>query len=128
MRKLLCFVTVIAYLMSLASCANMNTGVNYRPIVDTRGVDFNKFEADLRDCQQFAHQTASAAESAAAGAVAGALLGAALGAAAGSRYSRNRTAAVGAVSGAAGAAAQGETDQRNIIRRCLSGRGYSVLQ
>ncbi|NDG19786.1 MAG: glycine zipper family protein [Betaproteobacteria bacterium] len=106
----------------------MNTGVNYRPIVDTRGVDFNKFEADLRDCQQFAHQTASAAESAAAGAVAGALLGAALGAAAGSRYSRNRTAAVGAVSGAAGAAAQGETDQRNIIRRCLSGRGYSVLQ
>jgi hypothetical protein len=32
------------------------------------------------------------------------------------------------VTGAAGAAGQGENNQRNVIRRCLSGRGYKVLQ
>ena len=62
------------------------------------------------------------------GAVAGAILGGILAAAAGPGYSRSSTAKVGAVGGAVGAGAQGETDQRNIIRRCLSGRGYKVLQ
>jgi hypothetical protein len=32
------------------------------------------------------------------------------------------------VGGAVGAAAEGENNQRNIIKRCLAGRGYSVLQ
>jgi outer membrane lipoprotein SlyB len=104
------------------------TGANYRPIVDTKNVDFNKYEADLRECQSFATQTAGAGESAAAGAVAGAALGAILAAAAGSRYDRTGTAKVGAVTGAVGAGAQGETNQRNIIRRCMGGRGYNVLQ
>lgn len=103
-------------------------GASYRPIIDSRGIDFNRYEADLKDCQQYALQTAGAAESAAAGAVAGAALGAVLAAAAGSRYSRNQSARVGAVGGAVGAAAEGENNQRNIIRKCLAGRGYSVLQ
>lgn len=120
---LLVSVTVI---FSLSGCAN--TGANYRPIVDTKNIDFNKYEADLRDCQLFANQTASAGQSAAAGAVAGAVLGAALAAAAGSRYDRTSTARVGALSGAVGAGAEGERNQRNIINRCLAGRGYSVLQ
>ena len=112
----------------LGGCATQQMGANYRPIIDSRGVDFNRYEADLKDCQQYAHQTAGAAESAAAGAVAGAALGAVLAAAAGSRYSRNQSARVGAVGGAVGAAAEGENNQRNIIRKCLAGRGYSVLQ
>ena len=113
-------------IFSLAGCAT--TGANYRPIVDTKNIDFNKYESDLRDCQSFATQTASAGQSAAAGAVAGAVLGAALAAAAGSRYDRTSTARVGALSGAVGAGAEGERNQRNIINRCLAGRGYSVLQ
>lgn len=111
----------------LAGCA-ATSGANYRPIIDTRNVDFNRYESDLRDCQSFATQTAGAGESAAAGALAGALLGGVLAAAAGKNYSRSSTARVGAVTGAVGAGAQGETDQRNIIRRCLAGRGYNVLQ
>ena len=111
---------------STVGCAT--TGANYRPIVDNKGVDLNRYESDLHDCQGYATQTASAGESAAAGAAAGAVFGAVLAAAAGSRYSRSSSAGVGAVSGAAGAAAQGETNQRNIIRSCLAGRGYKVLQ
>lgn len=120
------FIVVICVITLVTGCSTM--GANYRPIVDTQNLDFNKYEADLKDCQGFATQTASAAESAAGGAVAGAILGGILAAAAGRGYSRSSTAKVGAVGGAVGAGAQGETDQRNIIRRCLSGRGYKVLQ
>jgi outer membrane lipoprotein SlyB len=120
-------VVAISIVALLSGCA-ATTGANYRPIVDTKGVDFNRYEADLRECQAYATQTASAAESAAAGAVAGALLGAVLAAAAGNRYSRSSTARVGAVSGAVGAGVEGERNQRTIINRCLSGRGYQVLQ
>lgn len=120
-------ITVICVVALIAGCAT-TSGANYRPIVDTRNVDFNRYEADLRDCQGFATQTASAGESAASGAVAGALLGGVLAAAAGKNYSRSNSARVGAVTGAVGAGASGETNQRNIIRRCLAGRGYTVLQ
>ena len=119
-------VAVLCAVSMLAACAN--TGPAYRPLIDSKGVDFNRYEADLRDCQNYAAQVSGAAERAATGALVGALFGAALAAAAGSGYSRNSSAAVGAVSGMAGGAAGGERDQRNVIRRCLNNRGYSVLQ
>ncbi len=125
--KIACIGVAVSIMALLSGCA-ATTGANYRPIIDTKGMDFNRYEADLRECQSFATQTASAAQSAAAGAVAGAVLGAALAAAAGSRYDRSSTARVGAVSGAVGAGVEGEKNQRTIINRCLSGRGYKVLQ
>jgi outer membrane lipoprotein SlyB len=112
----------------IAGCATNQMGASYRPIIDTRGVDFKRYEADLTDCQQYAHQSMGASDGAAAGAVAGAALGAVLAAAAGSRYSRSQHARVGAVGGAVGTAAEAESSQRSIIRKCLAGRGYSVLQ
>jgi outer membrane lipoprotein SlyB len=119
---------IAACIASLLTACAATSGANYRPIIDTRGVDFNRYESDLRDCQSYATQTAGAGESAAAGALAGALLGGVLAAAAGKNYSRSGSAGVGAVTGAVGAGAQGETNQRNIVRRCLAGRGYNVLQ
>lgn len=128
LNKPIIYVCISAFLiMSVTGCAT-TSGANYRPIVDNKGVDLNKYESDLRECQSYATQTASAGESAAAGAVAGALLGAVLAGAAGSRYSKTSTARVGAVSGAVGAGVEGEKNQRNIINRCLAGRGYRVLQ
>lgn len=117
---------VLALSMALTGCAN--SGANYRPLVDSQGVDMARYEGDLRDCQQYATQVAGAAENAAIGAAVGAIFGAVLAAAAGSRYDRHATARVGAVTGAAAGAAEGETDQRNIIRNCMSGRGYRVLR
>ena len=126
-RKIASIGATFSIIALLSGCA-ATTGANYRPIVDTKGVDFNRYEIDLKECQAYATQTAGAGESAAAGAIAGALLGAALAAAAGSRYDRGATARVGAVSGAVGAGVEGEKNQRSIINRCLSGRGYRVLQ
>jgi outer membrane lipoprotein SlyB len=100
-RSLLTSFTLAALLMGCA-------GATYRPIVDTQGLDMNRYEADLQSCQQYAKQTTDGPNSAAIGAVAGAALGSVL-------------------AGVAGGAS-GETNQRNIIRRCLAGRGYRVLQ
>ena len=111
----------------LGGCAN--TGAAYRPMIDSGRGNVANYETDLRECQAYAAQVAGAADQAMAGAIIGALLGAAIGAAAGgNRYQRNALSSVGAVEGAAGGAMAGETDQRNVIRRCLAGRGYSVLQ
>lgn len=114
--------------LTLAACASDPTGARYRPVIDTKGKSLAQIETDLLECQRYAEGVAGAADQAAAGAVAGAIFGALMASAAGGGYSRNRSAGVGAVSGMAAGAASGETDQRNVIRRCMSGRGYQVLQ
>jgi outer membrane lipoprotein SlyB len=116
-------ITAAIAALSLAACAT--TGAEWRPVIDTQGVDPVAYESDLRQCQAFSAQTMSAAQGAAAGAVAGALLGAVLAAAVGG--SRNQAAAYGATVGGVSAAANAEGGQRGIISRCLSGRGYRVL-
>lgn len=127
MRKLFT-ITITCAALSLSGCATGPTGANYRPLVDTRGASSAQYESDLSECQRFATQRAGAADSAVAGAVFGALLGVALLAAGGGRGGwGNEIAAVGAITGGLQGAAQGEGTQRDIIRRCLAGRGHSVL-
>lgn len=109
----------------LAGCAN--TGAQYQPLVDSRTQGAN-YSQDLAECQAYATQRAGAADGAVAGAVFGALLGVALLAVGGGRGGwGNEAAAVGAVAGGLQGAAAGEGTQRDIIKRCLAGRGYSVL-
>ena len=122
MKKLLAVFLVASFALLVASCAN------YRPLIDSRGVDMNKYEADLRDCQQYAQQVAGPGTQAAVGAGIGAALGYALSRAAGSNYDHGANARVGAVAGAAGGAAHGAESEISVIRRCMSGRGYNVLQ
>ena len=117
-------IVIFMVVVFLAACA----GASYRPMIDSRNVDMNRFEIDLRECQQYAQQVTGAGTQAATGALIGAAFGAVLAAAAGIRYDRGATARVGAVTGAATGGAQGESNQRDVIRRCISGRGYSVLQ
>ncbi len=114
---------VIAWSLALAGCAT--SGVNFRPVVDLKGRDPAQYEQNLRECQQYALQVASAADQAATGAIAGALLGTAFAAIAGG--GRNAAAGIGALSGATSGAVAGERDQRAIISRCLAGRGFNVL-
>jgi outer membrane lipoprotein SlyB len=118
-----------AVLIAALLCGCAGTGQNYRPLVDTQSSRNSgaNFEADLFQCQQYATQVADAAQTALAGAIVGALIGAAFGAAIGHGVSRNDMAAFGAASGGVQGAAAGEEGQRSVIRRCLAGRGYSVL-
>ena len=105
----------------LAGCAT--TGAHYVPVVDTKGHDAEAYAVDLSDCQAFATQRANAAQGAVAGAIVGALLGALI---APHGYG-NQFATSGALMGGVSAGADANETQETIIKRCLSGRGYSVL-
>lgn len=101
------------------------------PIVDTKGVDPLRYQADLAECRQYADQV-SVAGSAAGGGLFGGAAGAAVGAAVGAVTGNPGTgAAVGAAgggtSGVVGGTARGVSKQDRVVRNCLRGRGYSVL-
>jgi hypothetical protein len=115
---------IITLLLALATSAC----ATYRPMVDTRSIDDpGLYEDDLANCQSYAHQV-SPGRSAAAGAVIGAVFGAAFAAAlGGDRWLIEHVAASGAVQGAAVGAGSGAGTQVDIIRNCMSERGYAVL-
>ena len=104
-----------------AGCATR--GANYVPLVDMKDRDTATFNQDVTECQQYAKQRLDAA----GGAVAGALIGALIGAALSPRGYRNEVAGYGATAGAISGGAQANETQEVIIKRCLAGRGYNVL-
>jgi len=112
---------VLAAVGLLAGCAT------YRPLVDMRGVaDRDQYERDIADCQNYAGSVSPGA-SAGAGAIFGALLGAALGAAIGDHEVAVDAARFGAIEGAVAGGAAGAGTQVQIMRNCMSERGYLVL-
>jgi outer membrane lipoprotein SlyB len=106
---------------ALAGCAT--AGANYVPVVDLKQKDPHQYAVDLQECQGLAMQRANAAS----GAVAGAIFGALLGALVAPPGDRNYVASHAALIGAAGGAGQTNGTQEDIVKRCLAGRGYSVL-
>ncbi|APB99351.1 glycine zipper family protein [Polynucleobacter asymbioticus] len=103
-------------------------GANVRPLVDMKGVNESAYETDLQECQAYAQQQSgmggTAAKGAGAGAVVGGLLGLVTG---GNKSGIAQAAGAGAVIGAAGGAYSGNQGQEAVVKRCLSGRGYKVL-
>ncbi|HUT51384.1 MAG TPA: glycine zipper family protein [Alphaproteobacteria bacterium] len=111
----------------LAGCAD-----TYHPIVDKEGVDQSAYQRDLGDCREYARRvnpTSSAAE--------GGLIGGAIGAAAGAVVGAltvgvGRGAAIGAAGGGTAGLLRGGLRglerQKRVIRRCMHGRGYRVLE
>ena len=97
-----------------------------RVITDLGGVDLNKYEKDLYECRRYAAQIDVGGD-ALAGLVAGALVGAVVGSAVGDRDTAKKGAKVGAVAGMTGEAADSAVEQETVIRNCLRGRGYKVL-
>lgn len=117
--------TLLAALgMAVAACSS-------DPIVDMKGVDQARYESDLAECQKYADQV-SVAQNAGGGALLGGAAGAAIGAAIGAVTGSPGTgAAVGAAgggtSGLFGGTARGASKQQQVVRNCLKGRGYHVL-
>ena len=124
-KKLLCLVLALA----MTGCATgRGFGKTYQPIVDMKGEDLGKYNANLAECQQQYAQQVSAGKSAVAGAAVGAALGLAIGAIfhVRPRFMGN-LAGTGAVSGGLSAGVAAQDKQETIIMRCLQGRGYRVL-
>ena len=103
-------------------------GANVRPLVDMKGVNDAAYEKDLQECQAYAKEQSGMGETAAKGAGAGAIVGGLLGLVTGSNTTGIvQAAGAGAVIGAAGGAFTGNQSQEAVVKRCLSGRGYKVL-
>jgi outer membrane lipoprotein SlyB len=111
-------------LLTLSGCAG---SVN-KPIVDMKGVNPYQYEQDLAECSGYGDEVA-VGQKAVTGAAAGAAVGVALGAIwDGYRGSSPaRGAGTGAVLGGAGGATKGVTEQSRVVKNCLRGRGYAVL-
>ena len=110
----------------IAGCAD-----TYRPIVDSQGVDQVEYERDLAECREYARRV-DPAGSAAKGGLLGGAVGAAVGAVVGALTGNvGRGAAIGAAGGATGGVLRGGirggARQKRVLRRCLRGRGYRVL-
>jgi len=122
MKKLLVLCSLVV--VAAVGCA----GADVRPIVDMKGVNESAYEKDLQECQAYAKEQSGMGSSAAKGAGAGAVVGGLLGLVTGSNKTGIAQAAgAGAVIGTAGGAYSGNQAQEAVVKRCLSGRGYRVL-
>jgi outer membrane lipoprotein SlyB len=93
------------------------------PIIDTKGVDLAAYRRDLAECRQYANEVPMAA-----GAAKGAAAGGAYGAAVGSINGRaTEGAGTGAISGAAWSMLEADREKQTVVKRCVAGRGYRVL-
>lgn len=120
-----------ALIVSLtAGCATTNQPrVDVQVIVDDKAsANMANFNNDMAECHVFADKTLSAAQAAAVGAVAGAVLGVAIGALFGLR-GRNlgALAGTGALTGGVHTGAKATETRDQIVKRCMNGRGYAVL-
>ena len=111
---------VAALALVLGACASKG------PIVDTQGVDMSRYDQDLAQCETYASQV-NTGEQAGKSAAAGGLLGAIFGAIVGDSSTVAKGAGVGAVAGGARGAAGGEREKDQVVKTCLRGRGYKVL-
>lgn len=109
--------------LALAGCASeAGRGV----IIDRQGVDMAQYERDLAECTQYAEEV-RAAEKVAANAAGGAVVGGAVGAVSRGSSGAKDGAAVGAIVGGAQGTRGAWREQQQVVRNCLEGRGYRVL-
>jgi outer membrane lipoprotein SlyB len=126
--------TAACLAFALAGCAHtppnspgMGYGRNYTPVVDTVGLDMQRYTADLEGCRSLASQidpNKMAMDRMFAGIIAGAVLGAAAG---GNRYWTEQGALAGGSAGVAAGGARGVMKQETVMANCMAGRGYRVL-
>jgi len=95
-------------------------------IIDTRGVDESVFKKDYSECSDFAKNIDLTERTLKQGAVAGAT-GAAVGAIIGGEEAAKKIGGSAAVLNAVEANLDGRKERAKIIKNCLRGRGYKVL-
>ena len=110
----------IASILLVTACTTTN-----EIIIDQKGVNMSNYEDDLADCESYAQQV-PVGKKAAKGGASGAVVGGAIGSVSDHRGT-GEGAAIGAISGIAKGANEGERSQLRVVKNCLRGRGYRVL-
>lgn len=106
--------------VAVSACAT------HKVIVDKQGIDMAQYEQDLAECSQYAEEVDTGSE-VAKGAVGGAVIGGAVGAILGGRRSAEKLGGVAVVTGAAGGGSSASREKSQVIKNCLRGRGYKIL-
>ncbi len=94
-------------------------------IIDRKGVNMSQYDEDLADCETYAEQV-QVGKKAGKGAASGAVVGGAVGSI-DNRHDAGEGAAVGAILGGVRGLNEGERDQVRVVKNCLRGRGYKIL-
>lgn len=109
----------------IVGCAAFGPGDD-RVIIDTRGVDMEQYHDDLMECSVFADEVPVGKETGKS-----TVVGAAVGSAVGAIFAGGEGAAkgggAGAVTGAYRGSSGAKREQSRVIKTCLRGRGYQVL-
>jgi len=97
-----------------------------KPLVDMKGVDPVQYQADLAECEKYAEQAPGPGGGAAGGAIFGGAIGYGVGRAVGVR-DPSAVGRGGVVVGGARGAGKGAQTRKEVVSKCLTGRGYKVL-
>lgn len=117
MRYLLLTSTALALLAACTTTSEI--------IIDQKGVNMARYEEDLADCESYAEQV-PVGKKGAKGAASGAVVGGAIGAIDDGRDTAEG-AGIGAVLGGVKGLNEGERDKVRVVKNCLRGRGYRIL-
>ena len=112
--------TLLTLAILLSGCA-----AHPDPIIDTKGVDPDEMAQDWDECEAFTEEIIIAK-----GVTKGAALGGTVGAASGAIRGRGdaaEDAAWGALYGGTRSGLDADRDKQMVFKRCMSGRGYRVL-
>ena len=110
-------------LLILISTAAVGCVAHPEPIIDTQGVDMARYESDMADCEAYGDQI-QIEKGVAQGTVTGAAVGTATGAISGNAA---EGAGYGAIYGAAESARLNDREKQRVVKNCMRGRGYRVL-
>lgn len=133
-------IITLALLIVISGCASNRPsvgpgsgyGAGYEPVVDHYGIDKMVYRSDLYECQalasQFKQNSSSSNSESVNNAVIGAVVGAAVGAAIGNKKTAKQLAGVGAVGSYVNGRSSSSGDAKDVVIRCLKGRGYKVLK
>ena len=97
-----------------------------KPIIDTKGIDISQYESDLEECETFADEispTKSIVKGAATGAAVRTVIGAVTN---GSKRTKDATG-LGAIAGGGKSGIRAVQEKEQVVKRCVRGRGYQVL-
>jgi len=113
-------------LFLLSACVGNSQQSSSGVIIDTKGVDMSAYYQDIHECRNYASQVNTGAQIAGK-AVSGAVIGGAIGAIAGDSGAAKRAAGVGGLLGAVKGSGQASREKQRVVKNCLRGRGYRVL-
>jgi outer membrane lipoprotein SlyB len=118
MESVMRLLIALAFAGAVAGCAS-----HPDPIIDMRGVDQKQFAQDWKECDAYSEEV-RVASGAAKGAATGAAVGAVAGAISGDV---SDSAAYGGLYGGTRSGLDADRQKQMVFKRCMSGRGYRVL-